>query len=146
MRGFSTLELMVAMIIIGVALVILAPRLTSRPLFFTADLQEFSNNLEVTRGLAQSRTLQYRLRVISTSLYVIEQGLWNGGVWTFPITERTAALRPGVAFGEASVGQAATFDSRGRLVGADTAFVITDGARGWTRQVLVHTTGLVEIQ
>lgn len=134
------------MVIIGTALVILAPRLTSRPLYFTADLQEFSNNLEVTRGLAQSRTLQYRLRVVSTSLYAIEQGLWGGGVWTFPIMERTATLRSGVAFGEGSVGQTATFDSRGRLVGADTAFVINDSVRGWTRQVLVHTTGLVEIQ
>jgi Tfp pilus assembly protein FimT len=144
--GVSTLELVVALAIIGVVLVILAPRLTSRPLHFTCDLQEFSANLEVTRVLARSRTGQYRLRVVSASQYVIERGVLGGGVWTFPTTERTVTLRSGVRFAAASVGQAATFDSRGRLGGANTTFIMEDGARGWSRQVLVRTTGMVEAQ
>ncbi|MDR7520733.1 MAG: type II secretion system protein [Armatimonadota bacterium] len=145
-EGFSTLELVVAAAIIGIALVILIPRLSSRPLHFTADVQEFVDNLGVTRGLARSRTTHYQLRVISASQYVIEPGVLTGETWSFPTVERTLSLRPGVAFDAATVNRAAVFDSRGRLAGpeAEMTFVLVDTTRGWTKQIIVRTTGMVD--
>lgn len=142
--GFGMLELAIVLAIIGVMLVLLLPRLTSRPLHLAADSQEFVANLEVARSLARSRTRQYRLEVTSTSQYVIQREATAGGGWTE--TERTVTLRPGVVFAAGSVGQAATFDSRGRLVGSAVTFAIVDSVRGWSRQVLVRTTGMVETQ
>lgn len=144
--GFSALELVVVLAIIGMVLAILVPRLSSRPLHLNAETQEFAANLEVTRGLARSRTRQYRLLVTSTSGYVIQREATSGGGWSSPATERAVTLRPGVAFGAGSVEQAVVFDSRGRLVGSDTTFTMVDNVRGWSKQVLVRTTGMVEVQ
>ncbi len=144
--GFSLLELAVVTGIVALALALLVPRLNSRPNNFTADLEEFKANLEVTRMLARSRTGQYRLRVATSAQYVIERGTLVGATWTFTTVERTVALRTSVAFEAASVGRAAAFDSRGRLVTADTTFSMVDAGRGWSRQILVRSTGMVEVQ
>jgi type II secretory pathway pseudopilin PulG len=145
-EGFSALELVVAAALIGIALVILVPRLSSRPFHFTADVQEFVDNLGVARGLARSRTTHVQLRVVSTSQYVMEPGVLTGETWSFPTVERTLSLRPGVAFDASTVNRAVVFDSRGRLVGpqAEVTFVLVDTTRGWTKQVIVRTTGMVD--
>ncbi len=145
-RGIGLLELVVVLAIIGLMLAILVPRLTARPLSYSADLREFSADLEVARDLAQSRTLEYRLRVVNPTQYVIERGALSDGTWVFSTTERTVSLRPGVAFSTGSVGVSATFESRGRLVGTDVAFTLLDVERGRSRQIIVHTTGMVEVQ
>ncbi|MGQ0550069.1 MAG: prepilin-type N-terminal cleavage/methylation domain-containing protein [Armatimonadota bacterium] len=144
--GFSLLELAVVAAIIALVLVLLVPRLNTRPNNFTADLDEFKANLEVTRMLARGRTGQYRLRVATSSQYVIERGTLVGITWTFPTVERTVGLRTSVAFGSGSVGLVSTFDSRGRLTTGDTTFTMLDTDRGWSRQILVRSTGMVQIQ
>lgn len=144
--GLSLLEVSVVLGIIALALALLLPRLNVRPNHFTADLDEFKANLEVTRMLARSRTGQYRLRVATASQYVIERGTLVGATWTFPTVERTVTLRTGVAFAAGSVGLTATFDSRSWLTTADTTFTMLDAGRGWSRQVLVRSTGMVEVQ
>lgn len=143
--GYSALELALALAILALALVILVPRLSPRPLYLTADAQELAANLKVARSLAQSRTTHYRVRAASTTQYVLERGELAGSVWTFPVIERTVTLRPGIAFAAADVGKAVSFDSRGRVVGAEVTFTLADGSRGWTRQVVVRVTGLVEM-
>ncbi len=144
--GFSLLELTVVVGVIAIVMALLIPRLNSRPDHFTADIEEFKANLEVTRMLARSRTGQYRLRVATSSQYVIERGTLVGITWTFPTIERAVNLRTDVAFAPASVGLTATFDTRGRLVTADTTFSMVDSRRGWNRPVLVRSSGMVEQQ
>lgn len=144
-RGFSTLELALALALLALVLVILVPRLSPRPLYLTADAQELAANLKVARSFAQSRSTHYQVRVASTTQYVLERGELVGSVWTFPVTERTVTLRRGITFGAADVGKAVSFDSRGRVVGPEVTFTLADGARGWTRQVVVRVTGLVEM-
>jgi|GEM_PF-2945389 len=144
-RGFSTLELVLALALLALALVILVPRLSPRPLYLTADAQELAANLKVARSFAQSRSTHYQVRVASSTQYVVERGELVGSVWTFPVTERTVTLRPGIAFSAADVGKAVSFDSRGRVVGSEVTFTLVDGARGWTRPVVVRVTGLVEM-
>ena len=145
-QGIGVLELVLVLAIIGVMLAILVPRLTARPLSYTADLREFSTNLEVARDLAQGRTLEYRLRVVNPTQYVIERGALSDGAWVFSITERAVSLRSGVAFSTGSVGLSATFESRGRLVGTDVTFTLLDVEHGGSRQIIVHSTGMVEAQ
>ena len=144
--GVSLLELAVVLGIVALVLALLVPRLNSRPNHFAADLGELKANLEVTRMLARSRTGQYRLRVASSSQYVIERGTLIGATWTFSTVERTVTLRTGVSFESGSVGQAATFDSRGSLITADTTLTMLDTDRGWSRQILVRATGMVQVQ
>ena len=144
--GFSLLELAVVMGVVALVLALLIPRLNPRPNNFTGDLEEFKANLQVTRMLARSRTGQYRLRVDTSSQYVIERGTLVVDTWTFPTVERTVTLRTGVSFESASVGQTATFDSRGRLTTVDTTFTIRDADRGWSRQILVRSNGMVQVQ
>lgn len=144
--GFNLLELGVVMGVVALFLAILIPRLNPRPNNFTGDLEEFKANLEVTRMLARSRTGQYRLRVDTSTQYVIERGTLVGATWTFTTAERTVTLRTGVSFESGSVGQTATFDSRGRLTTADVTVTILDADRGWSRQILVRSTGMVQVQ
>jgi Tfp pilus assembly protein FimT len=144
--GVSALEVAVTMAIVGLVLVLLVPRLNSRPHHLTADVDELRANAETARMLARSRTGRYRVRVAGATQYVIERGVLVGSAWTFPTVERTVELRAGVMFSAGSVGQTATFDSRGRLTTDDTTFTLQDAARGWSRRVVVRATGMVEVQ
>lgn len=144
--GFSAVELVVALGILAVAMAIVVPRLSPQPYYFDTDVQEFVDTLQVARALALSRTGHYRLRVTSASAYVIEQGIFGGGSWTFPTIERSVTLHARVGFGTGSVGQVAEFDSRGRMVGGTLTFSLVDSQQGSTKQILVRSTGMVEVQ
>lgn len=144
--GFSVVEVVVALGIMGVALAILIPRLSPQPRYFDADLQEFVDNLQVARQWAISRTTHYRLRVTSTSAYVIEQGVLSGSIWTFPTTARSVTLHVRIGFAAGDVGKAAEFSSRGAMVGTTLTFSVTNSEGGSTKSILVYPTGMVEIQ
>ncbi len=147
--GLSLLEVAVAFAVVAVVLAVALPRLSSRPLHLAADTQEFVANLETARGWARSRSWRYRVRVVARDRYVIERGAYSGGAWAFPLSgaaERQVVLRADVRFAASSVGRDAVFDSRGRLVGTERTFDLMDVARGWSRRVVVRTTGMVEMQ
>lgn len=144
--GFSALELTVTVGIMAVVLAILVPRLSPQPRYLDGDVQEFVDNLQVARELAISRTLHHRVRVTSTSAYVIEQGLFSGGSWIFPTIVRSVTLHTGVGFNTGSVGQTAEFDTRGAMAGATLTFSVIDSQRGVTKTILARPTGMVEIQ
>jgi Tfp pilus assembly protein FimT len=144
--GFSTMEVIVVLALIGLILGLVMPRFTSRALNMLAESQDFADNLEVARSLARSRTRHYRVAVTSTTQYVLQREATVGGGWGGAVVERTITLRPEVAFDAASNGRTATFDSRGRLVGAEQTFTLLDTRRGRSRQVVVRTTGMVELQ
>lgn len=144
--GFSVVELVVTLGIMGVVLAIIIPRLSPQPRYFDADLREFVDNLQVARQWASSRTTHYRLRVTSTSTYVIERGVLSGNIWTFPTVDRSVTLHARIAFGAGDVGKAAEFSSRGAMVGTTLTFSLTNSEGGSTKSILVYTTGMVEIQ
>lgn len=145
-QGFSTIEVIVVLALIGLILGLVVPRFAVRPLNLMAESQELVDNVEVARSLARSRTRPYRVEVIGTSQYAIKREATVGVGWSGAVAERTVTLRPDVEFSTDSVGRTATFDSRGRLVGAGQTFTLVDTRRQWSRRVVVHTTGMVELQ
>ncbi len=144
--GFSAVEMVVTLGIMAVVLAILVPRFSPQSRYFDGDVREFVDNLQVARNLALSRTLHYRLRVTSVSAYVVEQGVFGGGSWTFPTIVRSVTLHTGVGFDTGSVGQTAEFDTRGGMVGATLAFSLVNSDAGSTKTILAYPTGMVETQ
>ena len=144
--GFSVVELVVTLGIMAVVLAIVIPRLSPQPRYFDADLREFADNLQVARQWAMSRTTHYRLRVTSTSAYVIEQGVLSGSIWTFPTITRSVTLHARIGFAAGDVGKAAEFSSRGAMVGTTLTFSLTNSEGGSTKSILVYATGMVETQ
>jgi prepilin-type N-terminal cleavage/methylation domain-containing protein len=145
-RGFTILEVVIALVLAGGAMAIALAMYNSRPLNLGADTQDLVLNLQVTRALAVSRTEHYRLRALATTApyqYVIEG--FNGTLWA---TDRTITLRPNETFTAGTLGAIAEFDTRGMLVSipAPAVFTLYDTARKWTKQVTVNTAGMVTKQ
>lgn len=140
-HGWSLLETVVALAILGVLLVAAFPYLTPRPMNLRADVNDFVANLRLARDLAISRTTHYRVVVVDRTSYALEKFDWNTRLWT---RERTVRLRENVRFASAT---GVEFDSRGRVVGAATGqvlpFTLEDPTRGEQRSVTVSGAGAV---
>jgi Tfp pilus assembly protein FimT len=139
-RGVQLLELVIALVILGIALGLAMPYITSRPAHLRADTNELIANLKVAREWSVARMRHYRVRVTDSTTYVIEEGEWQGGGWSFG-NARTLKLSPGVRFTGAG-GAQAEFNTRGQLVGNEVSFVLRDD-RGQERRVVVRRTGMV---
>ena len=142
-RGFTLLEIIVALMLAGAALSVALVVFNSRPLNLGADVRDLVLNLQVAREFAVSRTQHYRLRALTTTApyqYVIEG--FNGTSW---VKERTITLRRDETFTTATLGTIAEFDTGGLLitVPAPVTFTLYDSARNWTKQVSVNAVGLV---
>ena len=144
---------MVLAIALGaIAIALAVPAINSRPLNLPADIQDLSQNLQLTHDWAIDHTVHYRLRVFATApyQYVIEQGQLVGVTWTNWTALRTVALRSNVAFASATLGLVAEFDDRGGLVGTPApTFTLRDTVRGcpsncWTKTVTVNANGMVD--
>lgn len=144
-HGWSLLETVVALAILGVLLVAAFPYLTPRPMNLRADVNDFVANLRLARDLAISRTTHYRVVVVDRTSYALEKLDWDVREWR---PERLVRLRENVRFASATrVGQGVEFDSRGRVVGAATGqvlpFTLEDPTRGEQRSVTVSGAGAV---
>ena len=142
-RGFTLLEIIIGLMLAGMALSVAFVVFNSRPLNLGADVRDLVLNLQVTREFAVSRTEHYRLRALTTTApyrYVIEG--FNGTSW---VAERTITLRRDETFTAATLGTVAEFDTGGLLVTipAPVIFTLYDSARKWTKQVSVNAMGLV---
>ncbi len=145
-RGYSLLELIIAVSIMGIAVALALPMLNSKPVNLGADLQDLSLNLQVAREFAMSRTQHYRVRVFSAGppyQYAIEG--YSGGAWG---TARTITLRSNIAFDSATLGLTAEFDTRGMLVSASPplTFALRDTAHNWSKTITVNAVGMVDRQ
>lgn len=142
--GFNLIEIVIALVLVGLAITIALPMLNSAPQNLGADLQDFALNMQVAREFGQSRLEHYRVRVFSAGppyQYAIE-GNSPGIGW---VTERTMTLRPNVVFDSGTLGSIAEFDTRGILVTTPVpTFTLKDSARGWTKQVTVNAAGMVD--
>lgn len=150
--GFSLVEVVVALVILGILLAAVLPYLTPRPMNLRADTNDLISNLRLARDLAISRTTHYRVRVVDRTSYALERGDWNGTGFGF-VTERLVRLRQNVQFKSTTRnGQAAEFDSRGRLVGSGQQparllpFTLEDPVRREERTVVVSNVGGVSEQ
>jgi hypothetical protein len=155
----SVLELVIATALAGIVLAVVFPFLNFSPNALRADAQELSAVLTSAWSLSTSRVTHYRVRVASTTEFVLERGQLVGSTWVFTV-ERTVPLHSGIQFVAADVtatcglvagaGRCAEFQSRGGLAGVTALdlgpiFTLTDTRRGWTRQIKVWGTGLVEM-
>lgn len=137
-----------ALVILAVLLAAAFPYITSRPMDLRADTNDLVANLRLARDWAISRTRHYRVRVVSPTRYVLEEGSCNQTPceeddWSFQVV-RHVDLRPNVRFG--GTGTAVRFNSQGRALLSDspTDVVLEDTARQETRTVRVWATGGVE--
>ena len=143
-RGYTILQLIIVVALMGIVVSLALPALNSRPTYLRADLQDLSLNLQVAREFGISRSQHYRVRVFSSGppyKYAIEG--YNGSAW---VTARTITLRPKITFTGATLGLTAEFDTRGLLVSASPplVFTLTDTARNWTKTVTVNAVGMVD--
>jgi len=150
--GYSMIEVSIALALGALAIALAVPAINSRPLNMSADIQDLSQNLQLTHDWAIDRSVHYRLRVLSSApyQYVIEQGQLVGSSWTNWAVIRTVALRSNVAFTSGTLGLTAEFDERGGLVTASApTFTLQDTVRGcpsncWTKTVTVNANGMVD--
>ena len=141
--GFSLLELVVALVILGLLMAAVFPYLTSRPMNLRVDTNDLVANLRLARDLAISRTTRYRVVVTSRTSYALERLDESTGQWA---QERTVRLRENVQFARTTRnGQSVEFDSRGRIPqSADSVllpFTLEDTVRRQQRSVRVSNTG-----
>jgi len=150
--GYSLPELILAVALGAIAIAIAVPAINSKPLNLPADIQDLSQNLQLTHEWAIDRTVHYRLRAFSSApyQYAIEQGQLVGVTWTNWTARRTVALRSNVAFSAGTLGLIAEFDERGGLVTLPApTFTLQDTVRGcpskcWTKTVTVNANGMVD--
>lgn len=141
--GFSLVEAVVALVILGILLAAVLPYLTPRPMNLRADTNDLIANLRLARDLAISRTTRYRVVVTSRTSYVLQRLDQGTGQW---VLERTIRLRENVQFARTTRdGQGAEFDSRGRIPQSPNSvllpFTLEDTVRGEQRSVRVSNAG-----
>lgn len=88
--GFTLLELVLVLLIVGVLAVFALPALTSAPgLTVSAMAAELAANIRYTQSLAMSRGQRYRINFTPTSFQITDMG---GGGIVQPLTGNTAAV------------------------------------------------------
>jgi prepilin-type N-terminal cleavage/methylation domain-containing protein len=149
-RGFSMLEVIVALAVVALALAIALPQLNSSPQNLGADVQDFTNNLQVGRELGVSRSVHYRLSTSAGGYRMqwcdpTQVDCTSVSSWT---TERTISLRQNVTL-SAPTPAIVEFDTRGYLVlqggqSAPLTFSLVDTKRSWTKTVTINSVGMVD--
>jgi Tfp pilus assembly protein FimT len=136
--GFSSLELLFVMLIIGLAAVVSLPSLLrSQEVYRLVSASgEIQGRLGSVRIQAITRNDDHRLRVVSATSYVIERRL--GGSWAL---QESFQLPAGFTV---AATDSAEFHSRGEANPTAT-FTITD-PNSETRQVVVEGSGYIHAQ
>lgn len=135
----SLLELLMVVGIIGAIGVVALPQLAGVQENYRLDAlaREVSGNLSNTRILAVTENVDHRIKVSSTTTYVLEEQGTN--TWT----EEDSFDMP-VGFTIGTTGAIAEFESRGNASTTAT-FVITN-PNGLTANVVVETSGRSYVQ
>ncbi len=156
--GTTMIEVVLVSVLATIVLASVLSRLDPYPNALRGDAQTLAATLGSARSLATSRSTHYRVRVAGAEAFVLERGQLVGATWVFTV-ERTVSLRKTIRFAagdvgetcglEPGVGRCAEFHSRGGLAGVSALdlgpiFTLTDTRRGWTQQIKVWGTGLVE--
>lgn len=145
LRGFTLLELLVAMAVFGITLGMAMPHSTRDTLALWDANQQLLADLRRTRGDALIQGDHFRLDVSGASEYKEYRMRLVGAEWLPqepPVRSRT--LPTGVTF-TAGVGKQLEFNTRGLLVDPNTAGAVelTDSRSGKTRRTTIWPSGQV---
>jgi prepilin-type N-terminal cleavage/methylation domain-containing protein len=137
-RGYSFFELVLAVAVLAVVAVLAMPSLSRSKEIYTlvAAANEIQSQLQSARIQAISRNLDHRLRVISSTAYVIERRV--GLSW---VVTQNFQMPKGLSIAAAST---AEFHSRGNASPVTTLTITSP--RSDTRQVAVEASGYIHGQ
>lgn len=148
-RGFTMLELVMVMLIMGILLVLSVSTFNGRVLNLRGQTQILRDDLQVAHEYAVSRMKHHRVRVVSATQYVVERddGLYTmiGPVWVgVPVwkTLKTVSMLTNTAF-VSPIGTQAEWNTRGDAVNTlgTITFTLKDVSRGWVNKIVVTTAG-----
>ncbi len=116
--GFSLIELLVILGIVGILVAMALPRSNRGALSLVSSLTEFEANVRIARGNSTGRGVHYRVTLYA-DYYEIDRLKLSGGAWVNdPLySVQTVTLPPRVTI-TTGVGQRFEFNSRGLLYSA----------------------------
>jgi prepilin-type N-terminal cleavage/methylation domain-containing protein len=123
--GFSILELMVVLAIVGVLGGIAVPRFVAAPATVDAAASTLNANLRLSRAQAVGGASHYRLAIVDSTTYTINRLVKQGNSWVVDgaTPTRTFTLPRAARFTSAAT--TFEFDTRGTRISANTVATIT---------------------
>ena len=117
--GFTVIELIVVLGIIGAMLVIAVPATNRKAMSLPLASEELQGNLRLARANASRHGAHFRLTITGAQTYTIQrmQDPDGDGIWTADSTypTQTSTLSPSVSIGSGAIGQKIEFNTRGLL-------------------------------
>ena len=117
--GFSLMELIVVMGIIGTMVAVAAPATNRKVMSLPLASEELQGALRLARANASRHGAHFRLTITDAKTYTIQrmQDPDGDGIWaadsTYPV--QTSTLSPSVSIGGGAIGQRIEFNTRGLL-------------------------------
>jgi len=113
--GFSLVELLVILSIVGILVAIAVPATNRSMLNLTSSIGEFEANVRIARGNATGRGVHYRI-TLHSDYYAIDRLRLSEGAWVHDqaFSVQTIYLPPNITI-TTGAGQSFEFNSRGLL-------------------------------
>jgi prepilin-type N-terminal cleavage/methylation domain-containing protein len=149
-RGFSLVELLIILSIVGILVAIAIPNSNRGDLSLTSSLSEFEDYARMARGNSTGRGVHYRI-TLHSDYYEIDRLKFNSGSWVHdPLySVQTITLPPRVTI-TTGAGQSFEFNSRGLLysatpgvVAAQVEVVLQDNKTNETKTVGIWPSGQI---
>ena len=152
--GFTVMELLVAVAMIGVMVMLAAPRVNRKSMSLSLASEEFQGNLRTARANAMRRGAHFRVTITGTQTYTLQRmsDPDGDGLWTVDATypTQTVTIPPSVSIGAAAVSQKIEFNTRGMLNGTvagvapTVVYIPLTVTGGSTKTIEIWPSGQVE--